>query len=131
MRITKGLMGLFVAASVVGTAPAYASLGAVPAPGYHKAEASADYYRRKHKRNYYASRDERINGNTRIWRGNDGRYRCKKDNGTTGLLIGGAVGGLAGHEIAGNGDKLLGTVLGAAGGALLGREIDRDKYRCR
>ncbi|WP_374525247.1 glycine zipper 2TM domain-containing protein [Sphingopyxis sp.] len=131
MRITKGLMGIFVAASVVGTAPAYASLGAVPAPGYHKAEASADYYRRKHKRNYYASRDERINGNTRIWRGNDGRYRCKKDNGTTGLLIGGAVGGLAGHEIAGNGDKLLGTVLGAAGGALLGREIDKDKYRCR
>ena len=131
MRITKGLMGLFVAASVVGTAPAYASLGAVPAPGYHKAEASADYYRRKHKRNYYASRDERINGNTRIWRGSDGRYRCKKDNGTTGLLIGGAVGGLAGHEIAGNGDKLLGTVLGAAGGALLGREIDKDKYRCR
>ena len=131
MRITKGLMGIFVAASVVGTAPAYASLGAVPAPGYHKAEASADYYRRKHKRNYYASRDERINGNTRIWRGSDGRYRCKKDNGTTGLLIGGAVGGLAGHEIAGNGDKLLGTVLGAAGGALLGREIDNDKYRCR
>lgn len=131
MRITKGLMGIFVAASVVGTAPAYASLGAVPAPGYHKAEASADYYRRKHKRNYYASRDERINGNTRIWRGSDGRYRCKKDNGTTGLLIGGAVGGLAGHEIAGNGDKLLGTVLGAAGGALLGREIDKDKYRCR
>lgn len=131
--LTKGLMGLFAATSLVGTAPAYASLSnAVPAPGYHKAEASADYYKkRKHNRNYYASRDQRVNSNTRIWRGNDGRYRCKKDNGTTGLLIGGAVGGLAGHEIAGGGDKLLGTVLGAAGGALLGREIDKDKYRCR
>src|SRR3546814_11484516 len=62
---------------------------------------------------------------TRIWRDNNGRYRCKKDNGTTGLLIGGAVGGLAGHEIAGSGDKLLGTVLGAAGGALLGRSEER------
>ncbi len=132
MRIfTKGLTGVFVAASVMATAPAYAGLSsATPAQGYHKAESSADFYRKKDRR-YYASRDERVNSNTRIWRDNDGRYRCKKDNGTTGLLIGGAVGGLAGHEIAGNGDKLLGTVLGAAGGALLGREIDRDKYRCR
>ena len=132
MRIlTKGLMGVFVAASVVGTAPAYAGLSsAVPAQRYSKADEGANFYRKKDRR-YYASRDQRINRDTRIWRGNDGRYRCKKDNGTTGLLIGGAVGGLAGHEIAGNGDKLLGTVLGAAGGALLGREIDRDKYRCR
>ena len=129
--LAKGLMGLFAAASVVGTAPAYAEVSSAIS-GYHKTEASADYYKkRKHHRNYYASRDQRLNNNTRIWRGNDGRYRCKKDNGTTGLLIGGAVGGLAGHEIAGGGDKLLGTVLGAAGGALLGREIDKDKYRCR
>ena len=132
MRIlTKSLMGVFVAASVVGTAPADAGLShAVPAQGYSKVDEGANFYRKKDRR-YYASRDQRINPNTRIWRGSDGRYRCKKDNGTTGLLIGGAVGGLAGHEIAGNGDKLLGTVLGAAGGALLGREIDRDKYRCR
>lgn len=131
-NLTKGLMAIVAAASVVGTAPAYASLSsAVPAPGYHKAAETADFYKKRKDRRYYASRDERINGNTRIWRDNNGRYRCKKDNGTTGLLIGGAVGGLAGHEIAGNGDKLLGTVLGAAGGALLGREIDRDKYRCR
>ena len=128
---TKGLIGVIVATGIAGTAPAFAGVPAA-VPGYHKAEASADYHRkRKHDRRYYASRDERINSNTRIWRGSDGRYRCKRDNGTTGLLIGGAVGGLAGHEIAGNGDKLLGTVLGAAGGALLGREIDRDKYRCR
>ena len=132
MRIlTKSLMGVFVAASVVGTAPPYARLShPVPAQGYSKVDDGANFYRKKDRR-YYASRDQRINPNTRIWRGSDGRYRCKKDNGTTGLLIGGAVGGLAGHEIAGNGDKLLGTVLGAAGGALLGREIDRDKYRCR
>ncbi|MBN8846028.1 MAG: glycine zipper 2TM domain-containing protein [Sphingomonadales bacterium] len=130
--LTKSLMGVFVAASVVGTAPAYAGISAAaPTQGYSKSDDSANFYRKKKDRRYYASRDQRINNNTRIWRGNDGRYHCKKDNGTTGLLIGGAVGGLAGHEIAGNGDKLLGTVLGAAGGALLGREIDRDKYRCR
>ena len=133
MRIlTKSLMGMAAAIGVAAT-PAMAGVStAVPTPGIHKADASAGFYKKhKHDRRYYAQRDQRINSNTRIWRGNDGRYRCKKDNGTTGLLIGGAVGGLAGHEIAGNGDKLLGTVLGAAGGALLGREIDRDKYRCR
>ena len=129
-NVTKGLMGAIAAASVALTAPAYAGIAApAKAEGFHQLDQSANFYRKKDRR-YYA-RDQRINRNTRIWRDNDGRYRCKKDNGTTGLLIGGAVGGLAGHEIAGSGDKLLGTVLGAAGGALLGREIDRDKYRCR
>jgi uncharacterized protein YcfJ len=128
---TKGLMGMIAAASVVGTAPAYAGIStAVPSQGYSKSDDSANFYRKKDRR-YYASRDQRINRNTRVWRGKDGRYRCKKDNGTTGLLIGGAAGGLAGHEIAGNGDKLLGTIIGAGAGALIGREIDRDKYRCR
>jgi len=46
-------------------------------------------------------------------------------------VIGGAVGGLAGHEIAGRGDRTLGTILGVAGGALLGREIDKGGSRCR
>ena len=132
-HLAKGLLGAFAAIGVAATAPAYAGLStAAPAqaPGLFKADQDAGFYRKKrHHRNY--ARDQRVHSNTRVWRGSDGRYRCKKDNGTTGLLIGGAVGGLAGHEIAGDGDKLLGTVLGAAGGALLGREIDKDKYRCR
>lgn len=129
-KLTKGLMGVFVAASVVGTAPAYAGLSTAM-PGYHKTDASADYYKKRKDRRYYARGDQPVRSNTRIWRGDDGRYYCKRDNGTTGLLIGGAVGGLAGHEIAGRGDKTLGVVLGAAGGALLGREIDRSNARCR
>ena len=130
-NLTKGLMGAFAAASVALTAPAYAGIAApAKADGFHQLDQSASFHKKRKDRRYYAN-DQRINRNTRVWRGEDGRYRCKKDNGTTGLLIGGALGGLAGHEIAGNGDKLLGTVLGAAGGALLGREIDKDKYRCR
>ena len=132
-KFTKSLLGAAAAIGVAATAPAFAGISpAAPAPGHVlvKADQDAGFYRKKRDRRHYA-RDQRVNNNTRIWRGNDGRYRCKKDDGTTGLLIGGAVGGLAGHEIAGSGDKLLGTVLGAAGGALLGREIDRDKYRCR
>lgn len=129
-KFTPGAIAAFLAASVALAAPAEAGMTApAKAPGYHQFEQSSGFYRKRDRRTY--ARDQRINRDTRIWRGSDGRYRCKKDNGTTGLLIGGAVGGLAGHEIAGNGDKLLGTVLGAGAGALLGREIDRDKYRCR
>lgn len=130
-NLTKGLMGAFVAASVTLAAPAVAAITApAKADGVHPLDQSAGFHKkRKHRRHY--ARDEHIGRDTRIWRGSDGRYRCKRDNGTTGLLIGGAVGGLAGHEIAGNGDRTLGAILGAAGGALLGREIDRSNYRCR
>lgn len=78
---------------------------------------------------YYEPR--RISRGDRIWRGDDGRYYCKRDNGTTGLIIGGAVGALLGRELDGGRDRTTGTVLGAAGGALLGREIDRGDLRCR
>lgn len=131
-NFNKSLLGAFAAASVLATAPAYAGISAAaPAQGYHNLDQSSGFYRdRKHRDRHY-SRDQRVNANTRVWRDKDGRYRCKKDNGTTGLLIGGAVGGVAGHEIAGGGDKLLGTVIGVGAGALLGREIDKDKYKCR
>ena len=35
---------------------------------------------------YYEPR--RISRSDRMWRGGDGRYYCKRDNGTTGLVIG-------------------------------------------
>jgi len=73
----------------------------------------------------------RLTRNDRVWRGRDGRYYCKRDNGTTGLIIGGAVGALLGREIDGGQERTLGTILGAAGGGLLGREIDRGGMKCR
>lgn len=72
--------------------------------------------------------------NGQSWRGNDGRYYCRRDNGTTGLLIGGAAGALAGSEIAGRGDRTVGAIIGGIGGALLGRTIDRNSgngFSCR
>lgn len=87
---------------------------------------------RRYGQDYRRSgRDQRVSRDTRIWRGRDGRYYCQRDNGTTGLLIGGAVGGLIGNEVAGRGDRTLGAILGAAGGAILGRSIDRSNSRCR
>ena len=66
----------------------------------------------------------------REWRGDDGRIYCRKSNGTTGLIIGGAGGALLGRAVDTHGDRTTGTVLGAAAGALLGKEID-SKRRCR
>ena len=69
----------------------------------------------------------------RTWRGRDGRYRCRRSNGTTGLLIGGAAGALVGREIDGGRNRTTGTVVGAVAGALVGREVQRSSSgrRCR
>ena len=61
-------------------------------------------------------------------------YRvCKKRSGTTGLIVGGAGGALVGREIDKHGDRATGTILGAAVGALLGRHVERNvmSKKCR
>ena len=76
------------------------------------------------------ARDGYYHGKT--WRDSRGRLRCKRPNGTTGLIIGAAGGALAGRAIDTRGERATGTILGAAAGALIGREIDRGrKVRCR
>ena len=67
----------------------------------------------------------------KVWRDSEGRLRCKRPDGTTGLIVGAAGGALIGRAIDTRGERATGTILGAAAGALLGREIDRSRYRCR
>lgn len=78
---------------------------------------------------YYEPR--RIGYDDYVWRGRDGQYYCRRDNGTTGLIVGAAVGALAGRELDGGRDRTLGTILGAVGGGLLGQAIDRGDLQCR
>jgi uncharacterized protein YcfJ len=101
-----------------------------PAHGRRAHEREAERARIYDDRGRYAE-PHRISRNDNVWRGSDGRYYCKRDNGTTGLVIGAALGALAGREIDGGRNRTLGTVLGAAGGGLLGREIDRGSLKCR
>jgi outer membrane lipoprotein SlyB len=77
--------------------------------------------------------DARKRYSYREWRGNDGRLRCRRSDGTTGLVVGAVAGGLLGRTIDTRGDRTLGTVLGGVGGALAGREIERSSStrRCR
>lgn len=121
----KAFLAIVAAALAVPTAPAMADPPQwAPAHGKRAKDRAYD------SRGYYVE-PRRITRNSRIWRGDDGRYYCRRDNGTAGLVIGAGVGALAGHELAGRGDKTLGAVLGGVVGGLLGREIDRGSLRCR
>ena len=73
-------------------------------------------------------RERRLGRNDRIYRGRDGRAYCKRNDGTTGLVVGAAAGGLLANLIGGG---TLGTLAGAGGGALLGRSVDRGNVKCR
>ncbi|MCJ2184422.1 glycine zipper 2TM domain-containing protein [Novosphingobium sp. 1949] len=73
----------------------------------------------------------RIARRSDMWRGKDGRYYCRRDNGTTGLVIGAGLGAIAGNQVAGRGDKTVGTIVGGVLGGLIGREIDKGSLQCR
>ena len=66
----------------------------------------------------------------KVWRDSNGRLRCKRSNGTTGLIVGGAGGALLGRAIDTHCERATGTILGAAAGALVGRSIDSNRYHC-
>lgn len=68
----------------------------------------------------------------RVYRGSDGRYYCKRSDGTTGLIVGAAAGGILGNVIDGGGNRLAGTLIGGTLGALAGKSIDQNSdVRCR
>jgi hypothetical protein len=96
----------------------------------------------RYENGYDASRYYRSGGNyqervlapdERVYRGNDGQYYCKRSDGTTGLIVGGAAGGILGNVIDGGHSRTVGTLLGAAVGALAGKAVDQQnsQVRCR
>lgn len=108
-------------------------------------EAWQEYHRYDYNRpdarygNYQADRyyrdgrnypQRRLVNDDRIYRGSNGRYYCRRSDGTTGLIIGAIGGGILGNVIAPRGSKTLGAILGGGGGALIGRSIDRGGVRC-
>jgi hypothetical protein len=122
----KKLAGLFLAAVVA--LPLSFSAEAIARPDYHwNGDRNNGWDPSSHYRggNY---RERRLGRNDRVYRGGDGRYYCRRSDGTTGLVIGAIAGGLLGNAIGGN---ALGTLLGAGGGALVGQSVDRGNVRCR
>ena len=132
--ITLSIAAMMSTATLGLAAPAAAATPAFfdgPTIGHQDSEyRRGDRYDRRndrrYDRRYDQRRGDRYYGNSRY----DRRYR-QCDNGTGGTVIGAIAGGLAGHEIAGRGDKTVGTILGGAVGAIAGRAIDRsDGRRC-
>lgn len=69
----------------------------------------------------------------RVYRGDDGRYYCRRNDGTTGLIVGAVGGGILGNVIDGGRSRAVGTLLGGALGAVAGKAIDQNnnQVRCR
>ena len=87
-------------------------------------------------RNYRAGtqyQERTLSADDRVYAGNDGRYYCRRSDGTTGLIIGAAGGGVLGNVIDGGHSRTVGTLLGAALGAVAGRAVDQNnaQVRCR
>lgn len=89
----------------------------------------ADRYHRDDPRRY---RERQLSRNERVYRGQDGRYYCRRSDGTTGLIVGAVAGGVLGNVIAPGGSEVVGAILGAIGGGVAGRAVDRNRnVRCR
>ena len=87
---------------------------------------AARYYRQDDRR----YRQRRLGRNDRIYRGSDSRYYCKRDDGTTGLIIGGISGAVLGTIIAPGESKVLGTIIGAGAGVQARSAVPASKC-CR
>lgn len=95
-----------------------------PDPRYGRSYRPDRYYRGGYQ-------PIRVDRRTRIYRGYDDRYYCRRSDGTTGLIVGAALGGLLGSQIDRGQSNVAGILIGGGAGALLGREIDRGSLNCR
>ena len=93
-----------------------------PEPGYNSYYADR-YYRPG--QTYVMHRSDRI------YRGRDGRYYCRRSDGSTGLVAGAAIGAVVGNSVRLGGSRALGTIIGGAAGAALGSSLDSGRVRCR
>lgn len=140
MNRLRSAVAAVLIASFVGAAPAMAQPHGRARGHYKHAEKreekreareaywdASQHYRRDDRR--YRAR--RLGREDRIYRGSDNRYYCKRDDGTSGLIIGGLAGGILGNVIAPGGSKTIGTIAGAGLGAIIGKTIDDGEIVCR
>ena len=152
--VATAMTGMTVAAApAAAQRPTYAQQ-VYGVPGYNHDRAMRDYrrelrnYRRWNRYDYnqpdprygayYADRyyrdgryyrQRQLSYNDRVYRGYDGRYYCRRSDGTTGLIIGAGAGALFGNAIDNGRSSVLGTLLGAVAGGAIGSSIDRNSSR--
>ena len=105
--------------------------------GYAQGDMSrfnTSYDARRYYRDGPQYSERRLGDSDEVYRGSDGRYYCKRSDGTTGLIVGAAAGGILGNVIDGGRHRTGGTLVGGALGALLGRSVEQNSntdIRCR
>lgn len=93
---------------------------------------TTNYDARRDYRDEPQYQERRLSANDEVYRGSDGRYYCKRNDGTTGLVIGGVGGAGLGAVIAGGHNGVAGALIGGALGALVGKQVDQSSdVRCR
>ncbi len=128
-------LGLLAATCLVGGC--VTDGGARPGDRYSRYDwnrpdpAYGAYYADRYYRDDARYHERRLTRRDRVYRGQDGRYYCRRSDGTTGLIVGGIAGGVLGNIIAPGGSKTLGTILGAGVGGAVGAAIDADNVTCR
>jgi hypothetical protein len=92
-----------------------------------------DYDAARYYRDGSNYRERVLSSDDRVYRGSDGRYYCRRSDGTTGLIVGAAAGGILGNVIDGGHSRTVGTLIGGAIGALTGRAVEQsqNEVRCR
>jgi len=126
----RGAVAALLLLSFVGVSPALANQGRGRGHAKHEAREAywdASKHYRHDERRY---RPRHLRRDDRIYRGSDNRYYCKRDDGTTGLIVGGITGGVLGNVIAPGGSKTIGTIAGAGLGAIIGKAIDDGDIVC-
>ncbi|MBO9715126.1 glycine zipper 2TM domain-containing protein [Sphingomonas sp.] len=125
----KFILGLAALTVAVPALPTAALAQHYDRGGYEQ-EYRGDYrdhrdYRGDHRGAYSRYYDNRGYYSGPSWRGNDGRYYCRRSDGTTGLIVGAAAGALIGRGVDTHGERATGTILGAVLGAVIGKSIDQ------
>jgi glycine zipper 2TM protein len=94
---------------------------------------ATDYDASRYYRDDPRYQERRLSAQDEVYRGSDGRYYCKRSDGTTGLIVGGLGGAALGNVIDGGHNRVAGTLIGGALGALLGKSVDQNNsdVRCR
>ena len=101
--------------------------------GYGDDRDEGDYDASRYYRPGANYQERTLGANERVYAGSNGQYYCKRSDGTTGLIVGAAGGGILGNIIDGGHSRAVGTLLGAAVGGLAGRAVDQNssQVRCR
>ncbi len=129
---------LVAVAALTLSAPAFADPPShAPAHGKRAKDAKAakaKTWDARYPERYYVDdrgyQPRRLASSDAVYRGNDGRYYCRRSDGTTGLIVGALAGGTLGNVIAPGGSKTVGSLIGGSLGAILGKELD-DGVTCR